>query len=91
MDEQLTGAIVGLIIGLILVAVLVVVFRWLWNSTLPEVFGVREVSFWQAFKIMLLAGILFGGHRALNVPQSVSTDPPTAPAQSHQGLEELQQ
>ena len=90
MEEQLTGAIAGVIIGLILVAILVVIFRWLWNSTLPEVFGIREVSFWQAFKIMLLAGILFGGHRAVNVPQSVTTEPLDGPAQSQQGLEESQ-
>ena len=80
MEEQLTGAVVGLVIGLILVLILVAIFRWLWNSTLPDVFGVREVSFWQAFKILLLAGILFGGHRAIDVPQSLSTDPATSQA-----------
>ena len=47
----------GLMIALVIVAILVVIFRWLWNSTLPDVFGVREVTFWQAFKIMLLASI----------------------------------
>ena len=74
MNENVLGAVIGLIIGLVLVAILVVIFRWLWNSTLPEVFGVRELNFWQAFKIMLLAGILFGGHRVVEVPQQVATE-----------------
>ena len=52
-----------------LVAIIVVVFRWLWNSTMPEVFGVRDITFGQAFKLLLLAGILFGSHRVVEVPQ----------------------
>ena len=74
MNENVLGALIGLAIGLVLVAILVVVFRWLWNSTLPDVFGVHEVTFWQAFKIMLLAGILFGGHRVVEVSQQVATE-----------------
>lgn len=79
MNENIIGAIVGIAIAAGLVAILVLVFRWLWNTTMPEVFGLSELSFWQAFKIMLLAGILFGGQRALDVPQHMSSDPvPTA-------------
>lgn len=82
MNENMIGAFVGVLIALVLVAILVLVFRWLWNSTLPEVFGITEVSFWQAFKILLLAGILFGGHRAVYVPQSLSTTPDPATSQT---------
>ena len=82
MSENMIGALVGIAIVLVLVAILVLVFRWLWNSTLPEVFGIREVSFWQAFKILLLAGILFGGHRAVDVPQSLTTAPPQETSQT---------
>jgi hypothetical protein len=85
MNENVLGAVMGLAIGLVLIAILVVIFRWLWNSTLPEVFGVREVTFWQAFKIMLLASILFGGHRVVEMPQQVSSgagaDTPAVQAQ----------
>lgn len=35
--------------------------QWLWNSTLPRVFGCREITMWETFKIGLLAGILFSG------------------------------
>jgi len=39
----------------------VALFQWLWNITMPEVFGLKEITFWQAFRLMLIAGILFGG------------------------------
>jgi hypothetical protein len=82
MNENVLGTVIGLAIALVIVAILVVIFRWLWNSTLPDVFGVREVSFWQAFKIMLLASILFGGHRVVEVPQQVTVDDETTTAQT---------
>ncbi len=82
MNENIIGAVVGIAIAAVLVAILVVVFRWLWNTTMPEVFGLRELSFWQAFKIMLLAGILFGGHRAMDVPKQISDETSSAAVQS---------
>jgi len=45
--------------------VLILVFKWLWNITMPDVFGISEVTFWQAFRILILASILFGGHRTI--------------------------
>ena len=72
--EALMGATVGIVIALILIAILVFVFRWLWNSTMPDVFGVKQLSFGQALKILVLAGILFGGHRVVEVPQEISGD-----------------
>ena len=33
----------------------------LWNWLMPEVFGLRAVSFWQAVGLMALSWILFGG------------------------------
>lgn len=59
--ELLIGAIFGLIFGLAILALITIIFRWLWNTTVPEVFGLKEVSFWQAFRILLLSAILFGG------------------------------
>ena len=82
MNENIIGAVVGVAIAAVLIAIMVVVFRWLWNTTMPEVFGLGELSFWQAFKIMLLAGILFGGHRAMDVPQQLSEESTPAAVQS---------
>ena len=57
----LLGAFVGLIIGLIILAIITLIFRWLWNTTMPDVFGLKSLSFGQSFKILLIASMLFGG------------------------------
>lgn len=60
------GMIVG---GAILAAGLAFLFglivMWLWNWIMPDVFGLKELTYWQAWGIVLLAHILFkaGGHR----------------------------
>ena len=33
----------------------------LWNWLLPQLFGFRQITFWQALGILLLSRILFGG------------------------------
>jgi hypothetical protein len=38
------------------------VVRQLWNWLLPPMFGWRPITFWQAFGILALCRILFGGH-----------------------------
>lgn len=35
--------------------------RLLWNWLLPPLFGVAEVTFWQALGLLVLSRILFGG------------------------------
>ena len=37
------------------------IVRLLWNWLLPSLFGVREITFWQAFGLLALCRILFGG------------------------------
>jgi len=53
------GALIGLI-------VFILVFRWIWNHTVPAVFGLKEITFWQALGILILASILTGGHRVVS-------------------------
>lgn len=31
----------------------------LWNYLMPDVFGLKEISFWQALAMNILSGILF--------------------------------
>ncbi len=33
----------------------------LWNAILPEVLGVKELSYWQALGLLALCRLLFGG------------------------------
>src|SRR5881296_3987095 len=39
------------------------VVKLLWNWLLPQLFGWRPITFWQALGILLLCRILFGGFR----------------------------
>jgi hypothetical protein len=45
------------------------VVQWLWNWLLPDIFGLRQITFWQALGLLALCRILFGsfgrggGHR----------------------------
>ena len=67
--------ILGLLAILLLVVlvffVAVALFRWLWNITMPDVFDLRTVTFWQAFRLLLIAAILFGGERVVERTTSV--------------------
>ena len=82
MGSEPLGAVVGIAIALVLIAIFVFVFRWLWNSTMPDVFGVKTLSFGQSLKILILASILFGGHRVVDVPQQISDDAAPAATQA---------
>lgn len=52
--------LVAFIIDLIFAAPLM----WLWNALMPTIFGLTKISFWQAFGLEILAGILFGSRGA---------------------------
>ncbi len=34
--------------------------QWLWNMTIPELFGSKEIRYWQAFRLIIICQILFG-------------------------------
>jgi len=36
-------------------------FQWLWNIVLPDVLGVKTITYWQSLGILLISKILFGG------------------------------
>lgn len=55
---------IALIFGLSAVVML------LWNAILPDVIGVKEVDYWQAFGLLVLSKILFGGLGSGNKFQS---------------------
>lgn len=65
MDKLLTalGAIVGIVV---LVFILSLIFalpvKWLWNSTMPELFSLKPIDWWMAWKLSLLCSFLFKSH-----------------------------
>src|SRR5262245_5556400 len=83
--DPITTTILFLVGALIGFVVFVLVFRWIWNHTVPAVFGLKEITFWQAVGILILASILTGGHRVvspdvtniINVPKRTGAVSPT--------------
>jgi hypothetical protein len=65
MDPVVTTAMAVALVVISFV-VFVLVFRWIWNRTVPAVFGLRQITFWQAVGILILASILTGGHRVVS-------------------------
>jgi hypothetical protein len=47
-------------LGLLAMAAFGFVVMLLWNWLMPNLFGLREISYWQAWGLFLLAKILFG-------------------------------
>ena len=63
--EKAAAAIVGIavaltVIGMLIMAVSVVV-EVLWDSIMPDIFGLPEITYWQAVQLFLLTYLLIGG------------------------------
>lgn len=54
------NAILILLLVALVVAISTVVFQILWNTTMPDVFNARKVTFWQSLRLLLLFGLVFG-------------------------------
>jgi hypothetical protein len=69
-----------LLFALIVVGLLgfvILFFQTIWNMTMPEVFGVRGITFWQSVRILVLAGFLAGpGCVSVNIGGRVFADAP---------------
>ena len=48
---------------LVLAALMVWAFSALWNGIMPEIFGLRTITYWQALGLIVLSWILFRGFR----------------------------
>lgn len=53
--------IVVLVIAAAIVTFLILaaILEVLWNMTMPDVFGLREIHYWQSVRLMLISAILF--------------------------------
>lgn len=57
---------VGFIILILLWFFLVpAILKWLWNMTMPELFSLKEINYWQAFRLIIISSILTGGGSSL--------------------------
>ncbi|HQA50124.1 MAG: hypothetical protein WBI26_00320 [Syntrophomonadaceae bacterium] len=59
---NISFAMISLVgVGLLLLFLVTWLLQYLWNITMPQVFNLKEITYWQAFRILLIAAILFGG------------------------------
>jgi hypothetical protein len=60
------------VLGIIGAAVFALAFGWLvmilWNWLMPVIFHLGEIGYWQAFGIVILAKLIFGGMRGPRGP-----------------------
>lgn len=57
---KIVGVVV-LVVGLVAVMAIILALptMLLWNWLMPEIFGLKTISFWQALGLLLLSGFLF--------------------------------
>lgn len=65
--EPFLGVLIGLVVAIVALFIFMFIFMWVWNLTMPDVFGLKPITLWQALGLLILASILFGGHRVVNV------------------------
>lgn len=51
---------ITIIIAFLIICLVSIFFRWLWNTTMPELFNLKEITLGQSIKILVMAWILFG-------------------------------
>lgn len=58
--EKLIVSVILIVFGFTLYALLVALpVMWLWNWLTPDLFGLKEISFWQALGLAFLCSLLF--------------------------------
>lgn len=50
-----------IILGAAFLFLVPALLMWLWNLTMPQVFRLPAIQYWQAFRLLIIATILFGG------------------------------
>lgn len=35
--------------------------HYLWNSTMPQIFNLKVITYWQAFRLLIIAAVLTSG------------------------------
>jgi hypothetical protein len=60
-DTMAEDLIIYPLVGLGLLLFITVLFEYLWNTTMPQVFNLKLITFWQAFRLLLIGSLLTGG------------------------------
>ena len=51
---------IELVITIILVFILGFLYKWIWNETMPYLFGLPTITYWKMVGVTSLANALFG-------------------------------
>ena len=57
--EILAAIIFALLVAFIVDLIFAAPLMLLWNALIPTIFGLGKITFWQAFGLEILVGILF--------------------------------
>ena len=49
-------------LGFLFSLVMALPAMWLWNWLMPAIFGLTEITFWQAWGLLFLCSLLFKSH-----------------------------
>lgn len=57
-----TGVILtSMVVYIIVFLCVTLLFWWLWNITVPHIFGLKAITPLEALRLLIIAAILFGG------------------------------
>ncbi len=54
------GVVGAIVLIVLLIGLAIWLFQWLWNITMPEVFSLKQISYWQSFRLLIIAAFIFG-------------------------------
>ena len=57
----LAYVVLGIIVAALFALVFGFVLKWLWNWLMPDIFGLRQISYWQAFGLLIRPSSSSGG------------------------------
>jgi len=58
---NLPAIITSVMVAVVLLFVFTQLLEYLWNTTMPQVFNLKLITFWQAFRLLLIASLLMSG------------------------------
>ena len=42
-------------------------FKWLWNTTIIRIFTIRDITYWESLRLMVMAALIFGNGPGFNL------------------------
>jgi hypothetical protein len=65
MDKQINTlyiAVGAVVLATVLQLLMAIPFMWLWDTIMPDLFGLKPISWLQAWGLMIMANIMFRTH-----------------------------